>query len=666
MEREHHQRAFSESSEIFTKSFETPTESRASPDEKESRHLDHSPLYSEDSGGGLAFYYHDPTSRERANYGARAFEHPKNLNVVIPTRTSANATANANSSNNDAPTSSNIRDIVRASFDRDHQQRGELTKPRLSVDGTQSQSHGRQELKNLPRSSSVDGRRETAPTPRHPPTDLPRSSSVGGRGASRMLADWKDGLRSSGASPRLTSKERELLNQNAALQRNQVKPGETRDAPRLTVELKEGPRLSVSVDDRRERPHGTSPRPISHIREPCELPPSTSSDFKESLRAADIKELLRGSQKVGREGHRYSVDGTRDTPRASTAPRLSVDGRECSNTLAPRTANLDVGGEFVRQSSGRGEGGEMRRKASNVVARLMGLDELPSVKEQHRLPRRDVVMETDPLQEFLLSGGSPPPPPSPPDEYEYAHRSSDQEVLRHWQKRVGVQRVENLDRSSSVTRQEVLTPTKCEQAAKDMTPEAHVEKRFAEAGIRESEAKVDEPRVQRKSPHGRRSLWHIFEAMQLKGLLHGSSRRKQAEALRLHNLKTTEESEEVKKRSQSLLPQVSSNSASKDRSGLEYHDAPRVFTLPVETCESAHSREHKPDDLHRHVVNSDADEESRVMVKPNITRSMSLKSLAAPAVAAPSQPCAVVLNSALKSAPGDSDVEVALPRNVTR
>ncbi|KAG0596789.1 hypothetical protein M758_UG285200 [Ceratodon purpureus] len=667
-------------------------------------------MYSSESVGGFAFYCNDPALRDSCIRNSATSSYPMTtsfdhhnaehchtkLNVVVP------ASASANSITKDAPTSSDIRNIVRASFDRDHQQRTRAAglttsareNPRLSEDGSHTHQPYR---KNLLRSSSVDHERDrlrlsvdTGSTPRHSPADLPRSSSVGGRSAARMLADWKDGLRSSNGSPQLTSKEKAILKQNTKHLRNPAElssrkyqiSGEGRDATRLTVELKEGPRLSFSVDDRRGVVKVNTPRPISRFRESCDLMPS--SNLKDS-RAADIEEFLRGSQKVGREGHRYSVDGTRDVPRACTAPRLSVDGREYSvkegsvDAHVPRRLKLEQVGvkeemgrdEFVRQSSGRGnvEDEGMRRKPSNVVARLMGLNELPSLKEKPLMVKVGRRMnETDLLQEFLQLGGSisPPPPPSPPDDYDYAHRSSNREVLQHWQQRVGRYEEDSRHYHFSSTHWEFITPTKVQQfeeltlkrvSSKDCV--MHVEQP-AEEDIRLKQ-KVNQPHVPRKSPQGRRSLWHIFEAMQLKGLLNGLSKKKQAEALRLHNLKLIEEKEceELKKRSQSLPPQLSS-SVSKHHSGLDFQDTPRVLSLPLNR-ESASSRalaEHKTGsglEQHRQATESEGHEESRVMVKPTITRSMSYKSQAAATL---SPPCATVSDNL--------NVEDAFSKNFSR
>jgi len=147
-----------------------------------------------------------------------------------------------------------------------------------------------------------------------------------------------------------------------------------------------------------------------------------------------------------------------------------------------------------------------------------------------------------------------------------------------------------------------------------------------------SDEQKDAPLLGRKAPQGRRSLWHIFEAMQLKGLLHGSSRRKQAEALRLHNLKE-KECQEVKeqRRSQSLPPRLSSSPVSKD---LPDHilSVPDVFPRALMEVQKGSSLEHGQ---------ANGDEESWLVVKPVVVRSMSCKAPAA-TLAPSTQPGEVV------------------------
>lgn len=711
----HHHRAYSDSSEVFTKSCETRTESRTSPDEKSQ--VDNSPMYSEGSVGGLAFYFNDQALESTVNSATSNYPNYdlttecKKLNVMIPSRADSEPKANG----------SNIRDIVRASLNRDNRARRGLVSsrelPRLSVDERYSQGC----VKNLPRSSSVDGKdrmrlsvdgRLDPGGARPKPADLPRSSSVGGLGTVRVLADWKDGLRSSGGSPRLTVKEKDSLkHQNSeVLPRNSVSNTATdgRDATRLTVELKEGPRLSLSGDDRRASGNGkvlVSPRPIRRCRETSDLP-SITPDFKDSIRAAEIKEFLRAPQKIGsKEGHRFSVDGTRDAPRACTAPRLSVDGRDSANSSTLVLRKLKLGeldrseledtnenAQFNRQSSGRRNlDGGTRPKASNVVARLMGLDELPRAKE---LPvgvkdasRRSAKTETDLLANKFsrchpLNGGSPPPPPSPSDDYDYAHHSSDHEHFQgHSRSKAaaghhGLRPVEDPysqrqpplsnskhqyfeQESPNVQLQIITTPlnmrTSEDHAALDSRQSVETDK--YDSKPRDDELDLKEPRQVRKSPQGRRSLWHIFEAMQLKGVFHTSSRRKNAEALKLQSLEVTGEKEcqVTRARSQCVPPVLSASNY------LDYQDTPRASLVsttprPPEQKRSIHGQGQK-------AGVSEADEESPVVVKPIITRAVSYKSQAPP-LAAPYQPCAMAYSKTDKGT-YNCDEEIS-PRNICR
>ncbi|CAM6008818.1 unnamed protein product [Sphagnum balticum] len=132
------------------------------------------------------------------------------------------------------------------------------------------------------------------------------------------------------------------------------------------VDLEEGPRLSGFKEDQRISLDGDdTPLPVvldknSHLRkQACVL----GSDFRDTMRAVDFKDSLQATQK-GRERHRYSVDGTRDPPQVSTcAPRLSADGRDVTQR---QKAELQA-----KTSEG------MQRGLS-VVARLMGLEAIPS------------------------------------------------------------------------------------------------------------------------------------------------------------------------------------------------------------------------------------------------------------------------------------------------
>ncbi|CAM6048650.1 unnamed protein product [Sphagnum compactum] len=193
-------------------------------------------------------------------------------------------------------------------------------------------------------------------------------------------------------------------------------------------------------------------------------------DFRESLRAADFKDLLRASQKVRgttTDAPRFSVDGTRDPPHVHLSPRLSVDGRDSPRACGiPPRLKLDgrdatrAHGKLSSRSDGGGGGallqlkkennaaerghqgqGEAHRRIPNVVARLMGLEELPSsdpgsqahptkVADYHTLVNPPSSSSSSRSEARLLQGllqytpatvVSPPlpPPPSQSDDYNY-------------------------------------------------------------------------------------------------------------------------------------------------------------------------------------------------------------------------------------------------------
>lgn len=256
---------------------------------------------------------------------------------------------------------------------------------------------------------------------------------------------------------------------------------------------------------------------------------------------------------------------------------------------------------FCRQSSGR--------KASNVVARLMGLEEL-SPKETTTTSATPRFAKLEPVlydQTFLENNHpefSPPPPPSPPDDYDYAHHTSDHEAFQQ-------RSIHNhFKHQQELLNCQVSTPTPQQEAPpyiiKELVISPPEEQAVTPTPPRNDDDDKSARQLVRKSPQGRRSLWHIFEAMQLKGLLQGSSRRKQAEALRVHNLKLTEsenEGKEQQRRSQSLPPRLNSSST-KD---LDMDPVPTV--APAAALEI------------RKPFNDNDDCE--VVIKPIITRSMS-------------------------------------------
>jgi hypothetical protein len=441
------------------------------------------------------------------------------------------------------PSSLDIRDVVRASFHRERPRDSSgKEKPRASVDlgyGS-SRTTTNVQSKSLPRSSSVngrvdgfrmsvDGREELLWSSSASAVDHARST--GGRGSRMLVGDWKNGLQNSSTvestPPQMSAALREKDNfqssskvcvdggrelprisvdRNCFTKCSSCPAIDGKDhaaaATRLTVELKEDPRLSVSKDERQggvfvdARDHHqyySSPRLLlpglnatttttTTVRYPHESKdPSTTTtttaaafDFRESLRAADFKDLLRASQKVRgntTDAPRFSVDGTRDPPHVHLSPRLSVDGRDSPRACRiPPRLKLDgrdatrAHGKLSSRSDGGGGGGaflqlkkennaaerdhqgqgEARRRIPNVVARLMGLEELPSsdpgsqahpakVADYHTLvnpPSSSSSSSSSRSEARLLQGllqytpatvvSAPlPPPPSQSDDYNY-------------------------------------------------------------------------------------------------------------------------------------------------------------------------------------------------------------------------------------------------------
>lgn len=178
--------------------------------------------------------------------------------------------------------------------------------------------------------------------------------------------------------------------------------------PRLTVELKEGPQLTRRDDQRvpiNEPPALSRLQDSGHHIVHNSLA-SAPIDFRESLKAIELRELRK--EKL-REMARRSVDG-KDPPRVSydakTASRLSADGRPNlrQTSITPRisidgrdthhsdaghyvdeiSANVSPRRDNSRIASPRGDGNwendldGSRWRASSVVARLMGLEDLPN------------------------------------------------------------------------------------------------------------------------------------------------------------------------------------------------------------------------------------------------------------------------------------------------
>jgi hypothetical protein len=263
-------------------------------------------------------------------------------------------------------------------------------------------------------------------------------------------------------------------------------------AMRLMVELKEDPRLlsvpeddhQLSKDERLDTPRWQ----LSGLNTQQYHPESkslktTTFDFRESLQAAaEVKHLLQASQQQVQDGPKFSLEGggtTKDHPSCTITStesprRLAVDGQDSSPhggasgmTTPPPRLKLNTGRNPMQHASrlvsgdgaaaaaassqlkkenatGRASYGhsESYWRMPNVVARLMGLEELPDgsaddpLSHTHpaKLPKETnhpSSRETRSTQALLQYTPPPltvsqPPPPSPRqlDDYNYKQQVS--------------------------------------------------------------------------------------------------------------------------------------------------------------------------------------------------------------------------------------------------
>ncbi|BBM99743.1 hypothetical protein MPTK1_1g23520 [Marchantia polymorpha subsp. ruderalis] len=267
---------------------------------------------------------------------------------------------------------------------------------------------------------------DSATTPRSSAANALRSS-LDGRDMSRSSLDIKDIVRASFLRERArTSVDRE------SSQRSSVEPRE-RESPRFgSLKLKDPPRLSMDGrggEGRAETPRSLSSPRLSvrlkeavraavegrgeHLRSSSEssevlggsVPRSrdTPRSSSESRLLVELRESPRLSRDApryscdGRDVLRLSVDSSKDTLRAAAqrardSPRLSVDGRG-----SPRLSRELVSSGHAKEAAvvnssqlqslrseidGRDQlAAEQRRRVPSLVARLMGLEDLPD--DQH-------------------------------------------------------------------------------------------------------------------------------------------------------------------------------------------------------------------------------------------------------------------------------------------
>jgi hypothetical protein len=197
--------------------------------------------------------------------------------------------------------------------------------------------------------------------------------------------------------------------------RNMLSPKsliDIRDLARLTVEARESYQMYPPAEQHYREQESSQFSLESHGNSTLHY------DFRETLRAIDVRDAQRSFEK-GRDGSRSSFDG-REQPRMSSVsrisldsrhnqsstPRLSIDGREhlrASNLHSSRASSID-GQSHPRTNSMDSTGsGENKMKGPSVVARLMGLADLPDFDCSHLSSDRPAVREGKSLQKLLNS-----------------------------------------------------------------------------------------------------------------------------------------------------------------------------------------------------------------------------------------------------------------------
>lgn len=197
-----------------------------------------------------------------------------------------------------------------------------------------------------------------------------------------------------------------------------------RDLARLNVQVRECSQTPALRDGYRAESQKSLMVPDSSQLSSDSL--TGSYDFREMLRQIDFKDSQWTSEKFGVGSSRNSVDG-RDPPRLSnvsrasvdsrqyqtSTPRLSVDGREhlrASSLHSSRASSVDAQVQLRTNSMDSSTSGEFKRRGPSVVARLMGLAELP--EKDTPLSYKPQTSEGKSLQKLLNI--TPPAEPTSP------------------------------------------------------------------------------------------------------------------------------------------------------------------------------------------------------------------------------------------------------------
>jgi hypothetical protein len=449
-----HHRAYSDISDVFTKTFEAPglivDMDSTDLNKKLGREFSDSEDLPQEKTVSV-----DDSRKQITSVPPLQKEYQKPLSPVSPRECSASELIRVNSKDLQKLPSSDIRNIVRASFHRERRTNRDsslATKEKLPQASVHLGTYGSVKSKSLQRSSSVnggdhdgfwmsvDGREET---PHSSHVDLPRSSSVDAKQGSQMLGN------------RMSTKC--------------STPIDGKNATRLMVELKEDPRLlsvpeddhQLSKDERLDTPRWQLPGLNTQQYHPESKSLKTITfDFRESLQAAaEVKHLLQASQQQVQDGPKFSLEGD-----------SSPHGGACGMTTPPHRLKLNTGRNPMQHASRlvSGDGavaaataassplkrenaterasyvqGECYRRIPNVVARLMGLEELPDGSADDPLshthpaklpkdtnhPSSSVTRSTQGLLQYTrppLTVSTPvPPSPRQLDDYNYKQQVSE-------------------------------------------------------------------------------------------------------------------------------------------------------------------------------------------------------------------------------------------------
>lgn len=474
-----HHRAHSDITDIFTKTFEAPVlivdMDSTDLNEKLGREFSDSEDLLQEKTVSVG-----DSRKQISSVHPLQKEYQKPLSPISPRECSASELIRVNSKDLQKLPSSDIRNIVQASFHRERRTNRDSSlaaKEKLPQASVHLGTYGSAKSKSLQRSSSVNGGDHdgfwmsvdgTEETLHSSHVDLPRSSSVDAKQGSQMLGNR-------------TFKQCSI-------------PMDGKYVMRLMVELKEDPRLlsvpeddrQLSKDERLDTPRWQLPGLNTQQYHPeSKSLKTTTFDFRESLQAAaEVKHLLQASQQQLQDGPKFSLEGggtTKHHPSCTITStesprRLAVDDQDssphggvCGMTTPPPRLKLNTGRNPMQHASRlvSGDGaaaaaaassqlknenaterasygqGESYRRIPNVVARLMGLEEVPDgsaddpLSHTHpaKLPKETnhpSSRETRSTQGLLQYTPPPltvslPPPPSPRqlDDYNYKQQVSE-------------------------------------------------------------------------------------------------------------------------------------------------------------------------------------------------------------------------------------------------